>query len=481
MSSVRRSLSYSLADSYAGVALQLASTLVISRLLSPAEIGIYAVAAVFASMAGTFRDFGVAEYLIQVQHLTASKIRAAFTVNLMISWSMAALLFASSGTVAGFYRQPGISDVMQILAINFLLIPFGAVTIACFRRELNYRPIFICGLLANVSGFIVATVGAYLGYGYISLAWSSIAGVAVTVMVSVVMRPTGFPSMPTLKGLAEVFRFGKHASGIYLFSQIGKSAPEALIGRVLDMASVAFFSRASGLMEIFNRTVLRAVFPVCLPYFSKEARGGQEIRIGYLRATSMLTGIGWPFFFVTGVLAYSAIRTLYGSQWTPSVPYAQILCLVATCELPYILATEVMIAHGRIDQSHRLQFFVQLIRLASLMLVVPFGLMGACWGLVGSGLLGAVVAHQYLHRIIGLRFADVVRGCASSAAVAAVCGLAALVLVTVVPQTEANYAQILFLALLLISLLWLLALHVFSHPLLDEIRELAIRLMNKAR
>lgn len=461
--------------------MQLASTLVISRLLSPNEIGVYAVAAVFASMAGTFRDFGVAEYLIQEQHLTASKIRAAFAANLMVSWSMAALLFASSGAIADFYRQPGISDVMRILAINFLLIPFGAVTIACFRRDLNYRPIFICGLLANISSFIVATSCAYFGFGYISLAWSSLAGVAVTVAASVMMRPAGFPLMPNLNGLAEVFRFGKHASGIYLFSQIGKSAPEALIGRALDMASVAFFSRANGLMEIFNRTVLKAVLPVCLPYFSKEVRDGQELRIGYLRATSMLTGIGWPFFLVTGVLAYSAIRTLYGSQWTPSVPYAQILCLVAVCELPYILATEVMIAHGRIDQSNRLQFFVQLVRLASLIFIVPFGLIGACWGLVGSGLLGAVIAHQYLHRVIGLHFVDVLRGCASSAAVATVCGFAALGLVTVVPQGEGSYAQVLFLALVFISLLWLLSLRVFSHPLLDEIRALAIRFLRKAR
>ena len=479
MSSVRRSLSYSLADSYVGVGLQLVSTIIISRILTPTDIGIYAVAAAMAALASTFRDFGVAEYLIQEKDLTTAKIQAAFAANLIVSWLMALFLFASSNMIAGFYRQPDVADVIRILAINFLMIPFGAVTIAYFRRELNYRPIFISGILGNISAFVVATTAAFHGCGYLSLAWSSLAGVAVTVLVSVIMRPAGLPHLPSFKGLKEVAGFGKHATGIYLVGQIGKSAPEALIGRALDMASVAFFSRANGLMEIFNRTVLRAVLPVCLSYFSQEARIGHEIRVGYLRATSMLMCIGCPFFIFTGLLAFSAIRTLYGEQWMPAVPFAQILCLAALCELPYVLATEVMIAHGRIDQSNRLQFRVQGIRLASLALVVPFGLSGMCWGLVAAALIGAAVSHQFLHRTIGLRFTEVLRANASSVAVTASSSIPAMLLVLAVPQTEANYMGILAGAALLTVIVWLIALHVFSHPLLAELRGLAAQLLKK--
>ena len=357
---------YSLADSYLGVTLQLASTLVISRLLTPTEIGIFAVAAALAALASTFRDFGVAEYLIQEKELTTTKIRAAFAANLMVSWLMAVVIFSTSGLVAEFYGHPGVEDVMHILSVNFLLIPFGAVTIAYFRRQLNYRPIFIGGLLANILSFIVAVSTALVGFGYMSMAWSSLAGVMVTVLASVAMRPADFPRWPGIKGLSAVIHFGKHASGIYLYGQLGKSAPEAIVGRVLDMASVAFFSRANGLLEIFNRTVLRAVLPVCLPYFSQASRAGDETRIGYLKATGMITGIGWPFFLVIGTLAFSAIRLLYGPQWMPAVPLAQILSVAAVFELPYFLANEVMIAQGRVERSNQLQFFVQGARLASL-------------------------------------------------------------------------------------------------------------------
>lgn len=469
MSAVRRSLIFSLADTYLGVALQLVSTLLISRLLTPTDIGIFSVAAVLSALASTFRDFGVAEYLIQEKNLTVDKIRAAFAANIIVSWLMSAILFFASEAVAEFYRQPGVAYVMRIQSLNFLLIPFGAVTIAYFRRELSYRPIFIANLLANTSSFIVAVSAALMGFGYLSLAWSSLAGVAINVLASIMMRPQWFPRLPALKGLAEVVRFGKHASGIYLFGQIGKSAPEAFIGRALDMPSVAYFSRANGLLEIFNKTVMRAVVPVCLPYFSQAARGGQGSGLGYLRATSLLTGIGWPFFLFIGAAAFSAIRLLYGAQWMQSIPYTQILCIGAFLELPYYLTGEAMIAEGRIDQSNRLQLIVQSMRLAGLVLVFPFGLTGACWGLACAALLGAIVSHQYLHKITGLRLGEVIRALAPSAWVALASALPILFMYVSIQQTESNYMIFLVASGGLTFIAWVVALRTFHHPFWDEI------------
>lgn len=469
MSSIRRSVALNLAENYVGIALQLLSTLIIARLLTPSEIGIFSVAAVIAALASQFRDFGLGEYLIQERDLTRKKIRAAFAANIAISWLMATLFFSTSWAVADFYRQPGVGNVMRIQSINFLLVPFGAVTMAFFRRELNYRPLFIAGLLANVTTFIVAVFGALAGFGYMSLAWSNLAGLIVTVVVSVIFRPSDFPRWPGVSGLRDVFSFSKHAMGIYFFGQIGKSAPEAVIGRLLDMASVAFFSRANGLMEIFNRTVLRAAMPICLPYFAQEARAGQPSAPGYLKATTLITGVGWPFFGYIGLIAYSAIRLMYGPQWMPSVPLAQILCLVAVLELPYWLATEVMIAEGRIDQSNRLQFFVQGLRLASLLLIIPFGLPGACWGLALAAVSGAFVSHRFLRRIIGLNLKDVVRACTPSALVATLSALPALAIYSLIDQSEQNYLLVFVGSSVATGITWLAALRLFQHPIWREV------------
>ncbi|WIV95931.1 lipopolysaccharide biosynthesis protein [Kinneretia aquatilis] len=481
MTTVRRSLAYSLADNYLGVVLQLLSTLVISRLLNPTEIGIFAVAAVLSSLASTFRDFGVAEYLIQEKELTADKIRASLAANIGVSWLMAALLFFGSSWVGEFYRQDGVTDVLRVLSLNFLLVPFGAVTMACFRRDMNYRPIFLVNISANIVGFIVVMACALGGLGYMSMAWSSLASIVWTVALANFMRPASMPRWPGLKGIGEVIRFGKQATGIYLFSQAGRSAPEAVIGRVLDMAAVAFYSRANGLMEIFNRTVLRAVMPICLPYFARAARAGEDAKTGYIKALALLTGIGWPFFLFIGLLAYSAIRILYGSQWLDSVPLAQILCLVAAAELPYYLAGEMLIAQGRIDLATKLQFATQCFRLAALALVIPFGLVGACWGLLLAALATGALSHALLHKIVGFRLQHLFEACRSSAMVAVLSFIPAWLLLQAVPLNADNFVRLLLAAAGLSIPVWLLAIRAFKHPLWLEFSTLGGALAQKLK
>ena len=132
MNSVRRSLAYTFAESYLANALQVISIFFLARWLTPAETGVWAIAAVFAAIASTFRDFGVAEYLIQEKDLTDQKLRAALAVNMTASWLMAVSLLFASGWIAEFYREPGVASVMRVQACNFFLIPFGAVTYTIF-------------------------------------------------------------------------------------------------------------------------------------------------------------------------------------------------------------------------------------------------------------------------------------------------------------------------------------------------------------
>jgi O-antigen/teichoic acid export membrane protein len=467
--SVRKSLLVQLADSYVGLVLQITSAAIIARILTPTEIGVFSVAAVLVAMASQFRDFGLGEYLIQAKELTDRKVRAAFAANIITSWSMALVLLLASWAVADFYGQPGVGSVMRVQAINFFIVPFGAVTMAYFRREMNYRPMFVAGLSANLVSFGVAVGCALAGLSYMSLAWSSLAGLVVTVAVSMWFRPAHLPRWPSVQGLGEVVSFSKHAMGIYFFGQIGKSAPEAVIGRVLDMPSVAFFSRANGLMDIFNRTVLRAALPICLPYFAQSARAGHSTVPGYLKATTLLTGVGWPFFVTIGVLSFSTIRLLYGPQWGAAVQLAQIMCLVAALELPYWLAKEVMIAVGRIDQANKLQFVVQGLRLGSLVLVIPFGLAGACWGLVLAALAGAVVAHGHLTRSINLSLFDLAKACMPSAIVALAAAAPALAATLWVPQNNDNYLLFLLLGGPVSLAFYLVTLRLTGHPFWVEI------------
>jgi O-antigen/teichoic acid export membrane protein len=479
LTTVRRSLAYSIADSYLSVAMQLTSTVIVARLLTPAETGIFAVAAVFAVFASTFRDFGVAEYMIQERELTNGKISSALSVNIAVSWSMGLILYLARGPIGEFYRDAGVSTVMGILALNFVLIPFGAVTMAYFRRQMDFRPIFIVGLFGNLTNLVVATACALSGLGYMSLAWASLMSTVVTVATSLFFRPANFPRWPGLTEIASVVRFGKYASGIYIFGQAGKSAPEIIIGRTLDMPSVAFFSRANGLIEIFNKTILKAVFPVCMPYFAKHNREQGSIVEGYLKVISYLTAFGWPFLVLLGILAFGAVRLVYGPQWVASVPLAQILCAAALFEIVHVLAAEAIIAVGRVDRSNLLQFGLQGARIVGLLAVIPFGLEGAAWGILISSAFGLLLAQWMLYETIQLPVSQVIAACLPSAGITVAAALPVAIWAGIETISEQNYLLMLIGGGLLATVAWLLAVRLLLPPLWREIALIANRIMRK--
>jgi len=314
-----------------------------------------------------------------------------------------------------------------------------------------------------------------------SLAWSSLAGVVVTVGTSLWFRPADFPRWPGLKGVGGVIHFGKFASGIYVFGQIGKGAPEMIIGRAQDMVGVALFSRASGLIEIFNRTVLRAIMPVCLPYFAKSNREQGSVVRGYLKSIAYLTAIGWPFLTFVGIVAYAAIRIVYGPQWAASVPLAQILCAAGVIELTHYLAKEALIACGDVKRSNTLQIGLQVSRIAGLFAVIPFGLIGACWGLLVAAIVGVVYSQLHLASAIGLRTRDVVASCLPSFYISVFSTTPVALWAAIEGISESNFWRFAFAGGAITAILWLFALRFFRHPLWQEATVLKDSLLTRIR
>lgn len=469
MAKVYRSLAYAAADSYFSLALQLVSTVVLARILSPQEIGTFAIAAVFTALASNFRNFGITEYLIQKRELLPETIRAAFAVNICVSWAMGLLILGISPLVSRFYDSAAIAQVMVVQSLSFFMIPFGAITLAYFRRELMMRPIFIANVTGNAVALVVAIVLAMHDFGYMSLAWSGFAGVVANVGTSLWFRPSWLPRWPSFKGARAALHFGKHISGVYLFSQLGNGAPEMIIGRTEGLEPVAYFSRASGFVELFNRLVLNAICPIVLPIFSEKERVAGGLRDAFLVGVSYLTAVAWPIIFFMGFMAFPAIRIVYGVQWIESTYLAQVLCITAAISILYHLTSEALIAKGQVKETNYLQIKVQGIRIIGLLAVIPFGLSGAVWGSVVAGVGGALLCHRALRVSIGLTWVHMLTAVTPSLGVALASVLPVAVLTLLWTPGEQNFIRVGLAGSLLTAVAWCLAMRRTGHPLWLEL------------
>lgn len=468
---IRRSLGFSGMTQAITFLLNFGSVMVVSRLLTPEEIGIFSVAVSLLGFAHILRDFGVGNYLIQAREITREKLRAAFSVMLYSSWSIAALLYLVRTPIADFYGREGVAEVIGLIAFNFLIIPFGAPILSVLRREMQFGRIAIVSISNTTVQVAVTIACAINGLGYISMAWGSIAGMLTNVVVLLILRPRESMLLPTLKGLRQVLDFGYKSSTNSIVAEIGTAAPDLILGRTLGFAAVAYYSRAAGLIQMATGQMMKIVQDVFLPAFASQIRSGGSPADLYVRATFYTSGITVSVMAFLAIMAEPLILFLFGDQWTRSAPLAAMLCAYAIFLTPFSLAANSLIASGNVSAQMRIQIIVQSIKVMVLLSSIWLPLEQVVPLLAIFTAASAVLHARALKRYFDLRFGVLWRGIRLSYLLALLSVLAPLALrvADVALDWQLPLSIILLVGGLLFGSAWLVALHFTDHPLKAEL------------
>ncbi|MBK6295641.1 MAG: oligosaccharide flippase family protein [Rhodoferax sp.] len=145
--SARKSLIFSFLDRYVSLAITIISSMVLARLLTPGDIGIFSVTAVLLSFVSTIGAMGVGLYLVQEKDLTVDRIRAAWALQLGLGLAMACLVSLASYPVAAFYDEPRMRDIMLVVSLNYAINPFGSLTHSWLVREMRLIASQLCDFL----------------------------------------------------------------------------------------------------------------------------------------------------------------------------------------------------------------------------------------------------------------------------------------------------------------------------------------------
>ena len=179
--------------------------------------------------------------------------------------------------------------MVRLLAINFLLLPFSALTLPCLRRQLRFAAMFLINMSQTMVQLLCAVWLAWRDFGHLSLVWGAVAGTVAGLVAGMCCRPAGLPWLPGWRGVGAIFRFGAVSTGGTVIDEAGVAAPDLLIGKLIGVAEVGLFGKAMGVINVFNQLVTAAVSPVIFPLFAAQARAGGDLRTTYLRTASYVT------------------------------------------------------------------------------------------------------------------------------------------------------------------------------------------------
>ena len=212
MAAARVALLLSSSERHIVTAINFFATMIIARLVAPAEFGIFVLGASVMALAEVIRDLGTSSYLVQQQELSIEKTRTAFTIVLVLTIAAAVLILMSVEVIATYYALPGLKHYLQVSVMGFLLGPFVSPVHSLLRRDLRFGAIATTNVTTSLLNAAVVVLLATLGFSYMSFAWANVASGIAGLALLLFFRPDVSIFRPSLAALRNVVSFGAYDS-----------------------------------------------------------------------------------------------------------------------------------------------------------------------------------------------------------------------------------------------------------------------------
>jgi PST family polysaccharide transporter len=393
----------------ANIFVQLASTIVLARILSPHDFGVVAVVLALIGIAPFLIDLGTSEASTQKTLITPEQISTLFWLNIAIGLALTVLLIGSSGVIARIFGEPSITGIAVALSVTFVLNALFTQHSALMRRAMQFRRIAMIDISANLVGSIVSVTLALSDWGFWSLVAKPIVTAAWTA-AAVWINCRWVPGRPRLSPDArELVGFGLGVTGFTLTDYLAKSADRIAIGYFQGVGPLGYFQNAFTIYSNVISILADPTHNIAATSLSKLRGDIAALKRAWERALSTLSFFSVPAFAILAVIGQDFVVLLLGQKWAPA---GSLLCIFAVRGIAQSIERTMgwlHVAAGRADRWMRWGVYSALVQLLALAVGLPFGVTGVAVAYTVVMFVLFVPALVYSGRPVGIYGGDVLR------------------------------------------------------------------------
>ena len=379
---LRRSVFASVIGTYGVFIIQIATSMVLSRLLTPAEIGVWSVAQAAIFLSSTLRDFGAGDYLVRSGEITRRSIGQVFAVMLSISLFCAAVLWFGRGAIAVFFHEPRLVGLIGVATLTYLLMPFGLGALVTMERELAFATVHLQAFVGVVVGGCTAIFLAWRGFSFYSLAWGQFVQMATVLVLRTLARPGAVFCPPVFSGLKSIFHFGIFTTINAAIGQISTQSVTAILGRMLGFAPLGLYDRSQSMSNYVSTGLTFPIMQVVYVGFVRVKDKPFELGQLFLATMENLTCVLWPAYALLALLAPHLFFVLFGAQWVAAAPLFRLICAASLVITAVGAMARLLIALGRVQTVTSIEGPMMLLRIAAVLLLVRYGVWYAVLGVI---------------------------------------------------------------------------------------------------
>jgi PST family polysaccharide transporter len=332
---------------------QLVSLAVISRMLTPAEFGVMAMATPVLLFLAMLQDLGLTQATVQRRVLTQQQASNMFWTSALLGLGVGALLAISSPFVGMFYKDARVGQLLLATAPLAVITSIGAQHRALLMRQMQFRKLAVRDSAGLITGMIASVACAVTWHSYWALYAQNVA-IAVVGSVGAMIATRWIPSKPAPDlELKKMIGFGAGLSGYNLANYFGRYMGNVMIGKVWGGAALGLYDRGYRILLFPMQQINQPVLQVMNPTLSKLRAEPERYKEAFMRIVRVVMLVTLPGILVLALCADWAIPIVLGPRWQGVVPIFRNLALVGALQTFNGPIGALFITQGRTGQMAR--------------------------------------------------------------------------------------------------------------------------------
>ncbi len=354
--------------------LQTANMVIIARLLTPAEVGVFIIALSLVTIIQALREMGLTNYLIREPVLQDASIRTIFGMSIVLCAVIALALLLLRHPLESWFGVPGLAQVMFPIAFVIAIFPIEQPAMALIRRDMRFETLHHISISAKFAGVATSITLAFAGFSTMALVWGLVAESVLRTMLLARAERRPLRLGPSLENWKMMMGFGSWLTGASLAGQASLEVNKLMVGSILGAGPAGLFDRAVRIPGMVAMAVFMPLGRVLLSSFSEDVRRGQSLGSKIARVTAITTGIAWPLFTVLAVLSHEIVLFVLGPNWAEAATILPWLLLSQIILTSLMQPDQILVPHGMVRRLFILRILQMLTSLGTGWVALQWGL-----------------------------------------------------------------------------------------------------------
>ncbi|MEN3975910.1 lipopolysaccharide biosynthesis protein [Emcibacter sp. SYSU 3D8] len=419
------------------IVLQVVSTVVLARLLTPADFGLAAMVAPFAVAIAVISDLGLGQAVVQRRELTSAHLSNLFWVSLAFHLVLLVIFLALTPLVGMFYDRPVLTTVAAVYCSLFLINGLGSLHRSVQTRRLQFGRL---GAFRFSSMLFGICVGIFIAAQWHTF-WALVAIPVATSLAGLTLSWLGSgwrPGLPDRRvEVRSMIGFGGNVASVRIMNFISSNADSVMIGKLWGEVALGYYDRAYRLMVTPTNLITAPLANMAPTVFARLFDNPESYRRAVLGLMRLVLLAAIPAMAFAIVMAPQLIPLVYGDAWDQVIPIFQAFGIAALLRFQLVMLEWLFVAEDRTREFRNWAVIRTVLMVGSFAVGLPWGGLGVATAYAGAMLflmlpwLIFVVTRRSHIRIadIGLTFAVFLPG-----TIVAVGAMVAVTATTTLPE-----------------------------------------------